>query len=163
MPARRRPPFALSETDSGHGRIEVRAIGTAACEPQQTGLPAVRQAIVLRATRTIKKTGQSTTFDRAYVTSYTPSERGVSALAATIRAHWGIENRNHWRRDACWGEDTRCRFRKPNAACAMALLRSALLLPALTAGQPSLNALAERAAGDKRFALNLLNKRNFHW
>jgi len=45
-----------------------------------------------------------------------------------IRGHWaGVEIRNHWRRDALWGED-RSRTRQPKALANMALLRSALLV-----------------------------------
>jgi hypothetical protein len=44
-----------------------------------------------------------------------------------VRGHWaGVEIRNHWRRDALWGED-RGRLRNPKALANLALLRSALL------------------------------------
>ena len=126
-------------------------------------MPAVRQAVAVHATRTIKKTGTTSTFQRLFITSLTAQEADAQRLGRIIRAHWGIENRNHWRRDACWGEDTRCRLRNANAACALALLRSALLLPALTGFAPTLPDLAERCAGSRRYAMNLLNKRHFAW
>ena len=150
-------------TDSGHGRIEVRSVAAAPCEPQQTGMPAVRQAIAIHATRTVKKTGQTSRFQRLFITSLTDREASPQRLSQLIRDHWSIENRNHWRRDACWGEDTRCRLRNPNAACALALLRSALLLPALTTQATGLPDLAERCAASRRYAMNLLIKRHFHW
>ena len=44
-----------------------------------------------------------------------------------IRSHWaGVENRNHWRRDAIWDEDG-TRSRKPNIVGNLALLRSAAI------------------------------------
>lgn len=141
----------------------MRAVAAAPCEPEQTGLPAVRQAIAVHATRTIKKTGVSTQFQRLFITSFTAEEADAERLGGMIRGHWGIENRNHWRRDACWGEDSRCRLRNANAACALALLRSALLLPALTGTRQTLPELAERCAGSRRYAMNLLNKRHFDW
>jgi predicted transposase YbfD/YdcC len=143
--------------------VEVRAVAAAPCEPEQTGMPAVRQAIAVHATRTIKKTGVSTQFQRLFITSFTAEEADAERLGSIIRGHWGIENRNHWRRDACWGEDSRCRLRNANAACALALLRSALLLPALTGPRQKLPELAERCAGSRRYAMNLLNKRHFDW
>lgn len=143
--------------------MEVRAIAAAPCEPEQTGMPAIRQAVAVHATRTIKKSGTTTQFQRLFITSLTVREADAERLGSLIRGHWGIENRNHWRRDACWGEDTRCRLRNANAACALALLRSALLLPALTAPIRQLTALAEHCAGSRRYAMNLLNKRHFHW
>jgi predicted transposase YbfD/YdcC len=150
-------------TDSGHGRIEVRAAAAAPCEPEQTGMPAVRQAIAVHATRTVKKTKQTSQCERRFITSLTAQEARPQRLSHLIRAHWGIENRNHWRRDACWGEDTRCRLRNANAACALALLRSALLLPALTTKTTGLPDLAERCAASRRYAMNLFNKRHFDW
>lgn len=143
--------------------MEVRAVAAAPCEPEQTGMPAVRQAVAVHATRTIKKTGATSTFQRLFIASLTTQEADAQRLGLIIRGHWGIENRNHWRRDACWGEDTRCRMRNANAACALALLRSALLLPALTAGARNLPDLAERCAANRRYSLNLLNKRHFDW
>jgi predicted transposase YbfD/YdcC len=44
-----------------------------------------------------------------------------------IRGHWGgVENRNHWRRDALMGED-RSRSRNANLLANLALIRNALL------------------------------------
>lgn len=138
-------------------------MATAPCEPEQTGMPAVRQAVTVHATRTIKRSGATSAFQRLFITSLTGQEADARRLGRIIREHWGIENRNHWRRDACWGEDTRCRLRNANAACALALLRSALLLPALTTKAHTLPDIAERCAASRRYAMNLLNKRHFHW
>lgn len=143
--------------------MEVRALAAAPCEPEQTGMPAVRQAVAVHATRTSKKSGVTSAFQRLFIASLTEQEADARRLGRIIRGHWGIENRNQWRRDACWGEDTRCRLRNANAACALALLRSALLLPALTAAVRNLPDLAERCAASRRYSLNLLNKRHFHW
>jgi predicted transposase YbfD/YdcC len=138
-------------------------VAAAPCEPQQTDMPAARQVLDLRAQRTIKKTGAQASHQRLYISSIPASQADALMLGAYTRGHWGIENRNHWRRDACWGEDTRCRTRNPNAACALALLRSALLLPALTAKTKGLPDLAERCQASNRFALSLLNRRSFQW
>jgi hypothetical protein len=44
-----------------------------------------------------------------------------------VRGHWGIENRNHYKRDVSfWQEDKHC-HRKPKAALNLALTRNALL------------------------------------
>lgn len=126
-------------------------------------MPAVRQAVAVNATRTAKKTGETSQFQRLFVTSLTAKEANAERLGHFIREHWGIENRNHWRRDACWGEDSRCRLRNVNAASTLALLRSALLLPALAGKTTKLPELAEACAGSRRYAMNLLNKRHFNW
>ena len=47
---------------------------------------------------------------------------------ALTRGHWGgVENRNHWRKDACLFED-KIRSRNPNIVGALILMRNALLL-----------------------------------
>jgi len=76
----------------------------------------------------VTKTGASACDLRAYLSSQVPSERTPAQWHALIRGHWaGVEIRNHWRRDALWGED-RSRTRQPKALANMALLRSALLV-----------------------------------
>ena len=68
-----------------------------------------------------------------------------------------MEIRNHWRRDAVWGED-RSRTRNPNALANLALLRSALL--ARLARHPderSLPALLEPFADNPASAFTLIN------
>jgi hypothetical protein len=61
------------------------------------------------------------------------------------------------------GRRLACRLRNVTAATALALLRSALLLPALTGKTANLTELAELCAGSRRYAMNLLNKRHFAW
>ncbi len=76
------------------------------------------------------------------------------------RSHWaGVENRNHWRRDASLGED-RTRLRNPRALANLALLRGANLR-LLSADGPEdwLPAKKERLAANPASALALIRKR----
>ena len=83
--------------------------------------------IVVRSEVTHKKTGQTTTETRYYLSSVEPAERTPEHWQAAIRGDWaGVEIRNHWRRDAIWGED-RSRTRNATALANLALLRNALL------------------------------------
>jgi predicted transposase YbfD/YdcC len=87
--------------------------------------PFARTLVAIQSRRTIKRTGQSTFETRYYLSSQYASERSHQDWIELIRDHWGgVENRNHWRRDALWGED-RTRSRNPNIVGNMALLRSA--------------------------------------
>ena len=43
-----------------------------------------------------------------------------------IRSHWGIENKNHWKRDAQWGVDRPRQHSSPSAQV-LAIPRGALL------------------------------------
>ena len=68
-----------------------------------------------------------------------------------------MEIRNHWRRDAVWGED-RSRTRNPIALANLALLRCALLARlARPRDERSLPALIESFAGDTAAAFQLIN------
>ncbi|GDY23714.1 hypothetical protein LBMAG56_50610 [Verrucomicrobiota bacterium] len=117
-----------------------------------------RSLIVVRSVRTIKKTGQTSTESRYYLSSCWPAEHGPERWLALIRGHWGgVEVRNHWRRDAVQGEN-RSRSRHANLLANVALIRSALL--ALLAhhhpDQP-LPQLREQFHSRPRPCLNLLN------
>jgi predicted transposase YbfD/YdcC len=83
--------------------------------------------IVLRSERTVKKTGLSTTESRYYLSSALSQAYRPGQWLDLIRGHWaGVENRNHWRRDALMGED-RSRSRNANLLANLALIRNALL------------------------------------
>jgi hypothetical protein len=77
-----------------------------------------------------------------------------------MRNHWaGIENRLHWRKDACLRED-HTRSRNPNLVGALALLRNALF----AIHQPhheyygGLNGFTEAVAADPAFAFRLITR-----
>lgn len=83
--------------------------------------------IVLRSERTVKKTGDTATESRYYLSSASPQEHPPEQWLALVRGHWGgVEIRNHWRRDALMGED-RSRSRNANLLANLALIRNALL------------------------------------
>jgi predicted transposase YbfD/YdcC len=89
--------------------------------------PFARSVIVVRSERTVKKTGQTSTESRYYLSSAPPEDHSGERWLALIRGHWGgVEVRNHWRRDAQMGED-RSRSRNANLLANVALIRSALL------------------------------------
>ena len=58
-----------------------------------------------------------------YISSSTAAAK---VLAEGIRAHWGIENGQHWSLDVLFGQD-RCRTRHKNAAENLAWLRKVAL------------------------------------
>jgi len=123
-------------------------------------LPGVRQAVKVNSQRTEKKTGKTSEEDRHYMSSLTRREGTEQRMGEAIRSHWSVENPNHWRRDSCWGED-KCRLRNPNAACAVALLRTTLLLPALRSGRGSLPEVFEQVQADPDFGIRLLTRKSF--
>jgi hypothetical protein len=133
-------------------------VSVAAVEPDALPFAGARQVFDTRNTTTFKKDGKTTRHTRYFVTSLTAAEAGEARLAALARGQWSVENPNHWRRDALWGED-RCRLRNPNAACALALLRTALLRPVLRCGWGPTREVFERVAARLSHGLELLAKR----
>ncbi len=88
--------------------------------------PFARTVVGIHSQRTVKRTGLTTTEWRYYLSSQEATERTHADWIALIRGHWaGVENRNHWRRDALWGED-HTRSHQPNLVANLALIRSAL-------------------------------------
>jgi predicted transposase YbfD/YdcC len=135
----------------------VRALHAFPIEPDALNFPFARSIIVVRSEITVTKTAKTTTESRFYLSSQLPDERTSPQWHQLIRGHWaGVEIRNHWRRDAIWGEDG-SRTRRPTALANLALLRSALLalLPDPSLGL-SLPALHEKFAASPAAALRLL-------
>jgi predicted transposase YbfD/YdcC len=98
-----------------------------AVEPLDADFPYARTLIVVRSERTVKKTGQSSTESRYYLSSASPQDYTPAQWLGLIRGHWaGVEIRNHWRRDALMGED-RSRSRQTRLLANVALIRNLLL------------------------------------
>ena len=128
--------------------------------PLATGFCGSRSLVHIHSTRIEKKSGKRSEEDRYYLSSQDPGERTPEGWIDLSRAHWaGVENRNHWRRDATLGED-RTRLHQSRALMNLALLRSVHLR--LLASEPDedwLPAKTERLAAHPTSALALLRKR----
>lgn len=121
--------------------------------------PYARTLLCVEATRGTKKEPGNPE-RRYFLSSLEPKERTPAEWVGLIRNHWGgVENRNHWRKDACWGED-RTRSRNPNIVGALALLRNALL--ALVADHlenyGSMPAFFDACQHQTSFALRLIRR-----
>jgi predicted transposase YbfD/YdcC len=96
-------------------------------EAMKANFPYARSVVVVRSERTIKKTGVQSEESRYYLSSCTADEQKAPHWLGWIRGHWGgVENRNHWRRDALMGEDG-SRSRNATLLANVALIRNALL------------------------------------
>lgn len=150
----------MARTELNRGRIETRAVSAAAIEPDALPFPGARQVFDTRNTTTFKKGGQTTRHTRYFVTRLAGGEAGEARRAALARGPGSVENPNHWRRDALWGED-RCRLRNKNAAWALALLRTTLLRVVLRCGWGKTREVFERVAARPSQGLQLLAQRAF--
>jgi predicted transposase YbfD/YdcC len=128
-----------------------------ALEAMRADFPYARSLIVVRSERTIKKTGQSSTESRYYLSSRDAGEPTAASWLGLIRGHWGgVEVRNHWRRDALMGEDG-SRSRNANLLANLALLRNVLLhVMAPELETQSLPQLRERLHSHPTLSLKLL-------
>ena len=114
----------------------------------------------IHSTRIEKKSGKTSEEDRYYLSSQDPCERTPEGWINLSRAHWaGVENRNHWRRDATLGED-RTRLHQGRALINLALLRSVnLRLHRSEPDEDWLPARTEHLSAHPASALALLRKR----
>lgn len=150
------PPDAVqADARPSHGRLECRCT-TVRQVPQDwperfgfAGLAAVgRVDLVRHAPR------PEPVRSRYFLLSQTlPPE----ALLRTVRAHWGIENRQHWVLDVVFREDAQ-RSRKDNAAQNIALLRRlALNILRTDDSTASIRRKIKRAGWDHDYLFQLLS------
>ena len=97
--------------------------------------------------------------ERHFISSLAKGEANPSRLAAIIRSHWSCETR-HWERDTQWRED-QCLIRDPNAACALALIRTGLQALLRRTVKEPLPVIFENVAHDLDVGLTWLKQRNF--
>jgi predicted transposase YbfD/YdcC len=111
--------------EKGHGRMEWRALTASSMLKGYVAWPYAEQVFRLER-RFVRisdgKVEEETTYG---VTSLTCTEASAARLLETVRAHWGIENGLHYRRDETFRED-RCRI-TGQGAHAMAVINNLLL------------------------------------
>jgi predicted transposase YbfD/YdcC len=114
--------------DKGHGRLEHRHI---LCSPDLNDWFAkqwhgVEQVFRLERTAIILKTGEVRHQVIYGLSNLSLHEAPPTRLLQLIRAHWLIENRLHWRRDATLGEDA-CQTRTGSVPDLLARLNTTVL------------------------------------
>lgn len=127
-------------------------------EPLEVNLPHARCA--LRIHHQGVRSGVPFDETRFYISSRSAELHASPEWLQHVRNHWaGVENRLHWRKDACLGEDA-TRSRNANLVGALALLRNALF----AIHQPhhsfygGLNGFTEAVASNPALAYQLVNR-----
>lgn len=108
------------------------------------GIPHASTVLCIHRERRRKKTDAppGKTETSWYVASQNSGERTAEEWAALVRRHWGVENPNHWRRDACLLEDLKSyRGKQRNICAAFQIGRTALLAFNADWGDGNLNKL----------------------
>ena len=148
------PDVSRAETvGKDHGRIEIRRCAVSAEVVAHLAWPGAAQ--VMRIERVREIAGRATTETAYFVTSLPAAQAGPRRLLDLARAHWGVENRLHWRRDVSMNEE-RCRVRA--GAHALAALRN-LVLSILSKTGASVPAARETFAFDYRAAIKAVTDR----
>ena len=94
------------QNDKGHGRIEKREcylFDSADWLKEQYHWTDLHGVAVIRSTRTMINTGETSTYDRYFIYSHT--EMTAERFLKLQRKHWTIENNLHWCLDCCFHED----------------------------------------------------------
>jgi predicted transposase YbfD/YdcC len=118
--------FRIARTvEKGHGRLERRTLTTSSLLADYLNWPYVEQ--VFRIERQFRRIRDGKLMEDVNygVTSLTAAEADADRLMQFIRAHWGIENKLHYRRDESLRED-RCRITGQGAR-AMAVINNLVL------------------------------------
>ena len=115
-----------TETDMGHGRIEVRHCEQLVVDPQwlakEYRWAGLKTIIKVTARVEEKKSGKTTEETRWYISSLAPDARQAQHA---VRSHWQVESM-HWMLDMTFREDE-SRIRKGNGALAFNVLRKLAL------------------------------------
>ena len=118
----------MSDWEKGHGRIERRHLARCDLDQDISPFPGARQLV--RSTREWFEGSDAElkSDTRYFITSLRGEEKSAAQLAAAIRGHWSVENKNHWKRDAAlWKEDASRPRKKASGGQVLALLRGVVL------------------------------------
>ncbi|RYE77773.1 MAG: ISAs1 family transposase [Myxococcales bacterium] len=149
-------PTEHVESDKGHGRRETRTTRVLSAlrlsEALRARWPSVRSLVAIQRERTV---GGETSVEMAYfLSSERPDACRQSSLA---RAHWSIENQQHWILDVTMGEDT-CGVRDETSGANLGTLRRMALnlLQHADAGPGSVVRKQQKANRSDAYLLQLL-------
>lgn len=108
------------DDDKGHGRLEQRtafATNDIAWLQEHHRWPGLKS--IGKVVSQVERGDKTTKEERFYISSLKANARKLNEVA---RAHWGIENKLHWRLDVVFNEDKAC-IRNDNASENMDIVR----------------------------------------
>ena len=157
------PPLCKDEEDrlshvvhnKAHGRQEKRTLETSARLREYVDWPGGQQVMRRTYHAVDLRTGAVVHKVTYGITSLSRTRAQPKHLAALRRAHWTIENRDHYGRDETFGED-RCQLQSGHSAQALAALRKAVLNVLRYQGWSSIPAAMHRYGSSLHQALQLL-------
>lgn len=145
------------EYDKGHGRIEHRKafVTDAISWLEQHKWPHLRSISMVKSR--VTRAGKDTTETRFYISSLPSSAEKV---CRTSRAHWGVENKLHWRLDVVFNEDKAC-ITNDNAAENVDILRKwalNILQKAKEKPDQSIKSIQRKTGMSFKYLISVVNK-----
>jgi predicted transposase YbfD/YdcC len=140
--------------DKGHGRLESRKVSIYSFEPE---FPHVRTLVAIDRQRENTKNGKIEEERALYLFTMKPDKCTPEQCNELVRGHWGgVENRNHWRRDAILEED-KTRTKNATISTTLALLRNTFLAALARYEEPlNLGLVKQLCSHDPQIALDML-------
>ena len=146
LPGTSAPPddfVTVRSIDLGHGRLDERFLTSSSLLAEYQGWPYLAQAF--QVIRICQRPRRRTREVRYGITSAPASAASASRLLASVRGHWQIENRLHYRRDVSLDEDA-CLARMGQAPQVLATLNNLVCGLTAQAGVDNLAALQRAMA-----------------
>lgn len=116
----------VSDTSSGHGRIETRYLTATSDLNDYLDFPHIQQVFRLQRVIQHQATGKITYQVVFGMTSLSHEQCPPEQLLAVLRSHWHIENRLHYVRDVTFQEDA-CRIRHTKRQRLLATLNNLVI------------------------------------
>lgn len=157
----RTPPFFTSDkiTEKANGRITTRQSRIWRLEdPAQVGIVHAQTLIVTERHTVEVKTGKKSSDTAYHLSTEDAATRTANQWAKLIRDHWGIESKNHGRRDACLFED-KTRSKNASIVANFCVARAALLYFNARTASGNINVFAEECRESRRTTLGLIMRR----
>lgn len=139
----------------GHGRQERRTLTASTDLAGYSDWPQLAQVFRLERERVTRSTGKTAREIVYGLTSLSAAQASATQLLALSRAHWGIENGLHYRRDVTFHEDA-TRLTQGHAGRVMASINNLVIGVLRRAGYTNLAAARRRCAADLALSLGLL-------
>jgi len=152
LPGERR---TAATVEKGHGRQEWRTLTASTDLTGYSDWPGLAQVFRLERQRLTSATGKREQAVVYGLTSLAPAQATAAELLRLSRAHWGIENGLHYRRDVTYHEDA-TRLTQGHAGRVMAALNNLVIGLLCRAGFTNHAAARRRCNADLRFSLTLL-------
>ena len=146
-------------TEKLNGRVTTRRTRVwELSDPAEAGIAHMETLVVTERHVLDCKTGKETRETAYHYSSASARSRTARQWAEHVRDHWGIESRNHGRRDN-WLLEDKTRGKHPGIVASLCILRSVVLYFNAQTETGNINAFVESCQDGRRLVLGLITRR----